>query len=93
MRIEPLQKLIIEGNAELGAAVTFDAVILKPIDHGKQIVGQPRLIWCKETMADLWKETKSNTPEFRFVSALKLDNPVHINEIRTYAEQCVQRTK
>ena len=73
MRIKHLQQLIIEGNAEPGAAVTFDIVTFKPIDHGKKRVGQPRLNWYKETMADLWKETKANTPELRFVSALDIE--------------------
>ena len=40
-RVASLAQLILAGNCNPGTAVTFDDVIVRPIEHGKPHVGQP----------------------------------------------------
>ena len=72
-----LSQLINEKDTEPGASVTFDPTTLKPIDHDKKGVGQPRLHWYKVTIEDLWTETKKTIETVKYASALNFDNDTH----------------
>ena len=80
-----LATLIAAGDSDPSAAVMFEIDTLKPIDHGKLRVGQPRVNWYKITLHDLWEETKQNTTVVRFAAAFMPGNQRHLTAIREYA--------
>ena len=85
-----LAALIAAGDADPGAAVTFETASLKPIDHGKLRVGQPRVNWYKVTLQDLWEETRKNITSVRFAAAFTPENPKHMSAVREYAASKVK---
>ena len=88
-----LAALIAAGDSDPSAAVTFEIDTLKPIDHGKLHVGQPRVNWYKMTLQDLWEETKQNITDVRGAAAFIPGNQRHLKAICEYTASKAEKSK
>ena len=86
-RVAYLARLIKAGDSDPGTPITFDPVTLKPIDHGKLRVGQPRQIWYKTTLEYMWQTVRQNIPYVNISGQLNLDTPAHVRAIKEYANK------
>ena len=70
-KIRSFALLVDAGEGDPRAEVAFDTDTLKPHDHGKRRVGQPRKNWVVETSKEFW--SKRVKEEFRGTAVGDLD--------------------
>ena len=89
-RIKLLAKLIVLGDDEPSAVVTFTHS-LQQHEYGKRRVGRPRLNWLQVTREDLWCDIKSKAAQWRWAGKLDLTRDDHHAAIRDYAVHLNQK--
>ena len=79
-RITLLAKLLVLGQDEPSATITFNTDTLEPHNYGKKRVGRPRLNWLSCTLADAWREANPGANEFQ------QRNASHVDQLKNWAQ-------
>ncbi len=85
--------LVDAGEGDPRAEVAFDPATLKPHDHGKRRVGQPRKNWVVETAKDFWSKRVKEEHRGTAVGDLDWNNEGHREMMKQTARVDAQKLR
>ena len=84
-RIYMLAKILVQGPANPGTAITIDLETYERPNMGIRRAGRPRRKWLEETLDDMWKDVQTRNEAMKHTK-LNTTNPNHRELLREEAK-------